>query len=317
MNHPDKGKRSLQQEMMALSAVAYKPFDSINMLQENLNAVDALEKAYTAVWWEKKNDLVVYVVKNKFTGAYAVVLRGPVFRPSLSFLIQLYEALILDRQESLPYSRLGRAKVAAGLLDIIQDIGLSTYGGRTLKQVLNNLPAKTKVYMTGHSLGGSLATVYAAKIACSNSAELDIIPFTFGSPTAGNDSFGDLFNPKHPNFLFSQSSRCINTLDTIPFAWNNLQGITTVDYGNTKCPVDFKLGVEYVDRLLIISRVFYSHPPPELELKGADRGMESFFQKALYQHQPNTYMTLLGLDPIEKVEFYHDETSEFMLSDTE
>jgi len=317
MNHPDKGKRSLQQEMMSLSAVAYMPFDSINMLQDNLNAVDALGKAYTAIWWEKKSALIVYVVKNKFTNAYAVVFRGQVFRPSLPFLIQLYEDLILGRQESMPYSRLGNAKVAAGIIDIIQDIGLSTYGGRTLKQVLNNLPIKTKVYMTGHSLGGSLATVYAAKIACSNSVDLDIIPFTFGAPTAGNDSFADLFDPNHANFLFSQSLRCINTRDIMPFAWNNLQGITTVDYGNIKCPAEFNLCIEYADRLLIISRVFYSHPPPELELKGADHGMESFFKKALYQHEPNTYMTLLGLDPIKKVEFYHNETSEFMLSDTE
>ncbi len=163
----------------------------------------------------------------------------------------------------------------------------------------------------------TLATVYAAKIACSNSADLDIIPFTFGAPTAGNDSFADLFDLHHANFLFSHSSRCINSRDIMPFAWNNLQGITTVDYGNIHCPPDFKLGIEYVDRLLIISKVFYSQPPLELELKGEDRGMEGFFQKALYQHQPNTYMTLLGLEPIEKVEFYHIESSEFTLSDTE
>jgi hypothetical protein len=317
MNHPDKSKFSLQQVMMSLSAVAYMPFHSISMLQGNLSAAEALEQAYTAIWWEKTSSLVVYVVKNSITNAYTVIFRGEVFKPGLPFLVQLYEDLKLDRQESLPYSRLGKAKVALGILDIIQDLGLSTYGGRTLQQVLNNLPVKTKVYMTGHSLGGSLATVYAAKIACNNSAELDIIPFTFGAPAIGNDSFADLFDSNNVNFLFSQSSRCINTRDIMPFAWNNLQGITTVDYGNIKCPVDFKLGIEYVDRLLIISRLFYSHPPPELELKGDDHAVNSFFQKALYEHQPNTYLTLLGLDPIEKAEFYHTETSQLILSDSE
>jgi hypothetical protein len=65
-------------------------------------------------------------------------------------------------------------------------------------------------------------------------------------------------------------------------------------------PRRFQIVYEYVDRLLIISRVFYAHPPTELELKSADRGMQTFFEKALYQHQPNTNLELLGLDPIEK-----------------
>lgn len=302
---------------MSLSAVAYLPFHSISMLQDNLNAVDTLEQAYTAVWWEKNSSLVAFVVKNRLTNVYAVVFRGEAFKPSLPFLVQLYEDLKVNRQESLPYSRLGNAKVAAGMLDIIEDLGTSTYSGRTLQQVLNNLPAKTIVYMTGHSLGGSLATVYAAKIICSNSAQLDIIPYTFGSPAIGNDLFADLFDNTNVNFLFSQSSRCINTRDIMPFAWNNLQGMTTIDFGNVKCPVDFKLCIEYVDRLLIISRVFYSQPPPALEIKGEDNGMEGFLQKALYHHQPNTYLAMLGLNPIEKAEFYRSETRELILSDSE
>jgi hypothetical protein len=183
--------------------------------------------------------------------------------------------------------------------------------------VLNSLPVRTKVYIAGHSLGGSLATAYAAKTACSNSAELDIIPYTFGAPAIGNDSFADLFDPNNVNFLFTQSSRCANTRDIMTYAWNNLPGITTVDYGNIKCSVDFSLCIEYLERLLILSRVFYSQPPPELQLKADDRGTDSFFRKALHQHQPNTYLKLLGLDPIDAAEFYHTESREFMLSDTE
>jgi hypothetical protein len=103
-------------------------------------------------------------------------------------------------------------------MDIIRDIGTSSYAGRTLLQVLNNLLVRTKVYVAG---------------------------------------------------------------------------------------------------LLIISRVFYSQPPAELELKGEDRGKESFFRKALHHHQPNTYLNVLGLDPIEKAEFYHNPTKELILSDSE
>jgi hypothetical protein len=317
MKKPEKSKFSLQQVMMSLSAVAYMPFYSMTNLQENLNAVDALEQAYAPIWWEKTSSVVIYVVKNRFTNAYAVIFRGEVFKPSLSFLIQLYEDLKLGRQEALPHSRLGSAKIAAGMLDILEDVATSTYDGRTLQQVLYMLPIRTKVFMAGHSLGGSLAAVYAAKTACSNSANLDIIPYTFGAPSIGNDAFADLFDPNNVNFLFSQSSRCINTRDIISYAWNNLAGITTVDYGNTKCSVDFNLCIEYLERLLILSRVFYVQPPAELQIRGDDCGTDGFFQKALHQHQPNTYLKLLGLEPIANAEFYHTETREFMLSDTE
>src|SRR6266576_834405 len=134
MKHPDKSKFSLQQVMMSLSAVAYMPFHSMSMLQDNLNAIESLEQAYAAIWWEKNSSLVVYVVKNRLTNVYAVVFRGEIFKPALPFLIQLYEDLDLGRQESLPYSRLGSAKVAAGILGTIQELGNSTYGGRTLQQ---------------------------------------------------------------------------------------------------------------------------------------------------------------------------------------
>jgi hypothetical protein len=317
MDQSHKSKFTMQQVMASLSAVAYMPFHSINTLQENLNDAGSLEAAYTAVWWGKNGSLVVYVVKNKYTNDYAVIFKGKAFRPALAFLIKLYEDLDLGHQEPLPYSRLGGAKVALGILDIIQEIGTSSYGGRTLQQVLNHLPVRTKVYMAGHSLGGSLATVYAAKIACSNAAELDIIPYTFGAPAVGNDLFANLFDPTHVNFLFTRSSRCINTRDIMPFAFNDLRGITTVDYGKTTCSVDFKVCLECLERLLILSRVFYTQPPPELELKGDDGWTDSFFRKALHQHQPNTYLNILGLDPIDKAEFYHAETSEFILTDSE
>lgn len=317
MKHPEKSKFSLQQLLMSLSAVAYMPFESISMLQDNLNTVDALEEAYVAIWWAKTSSAAVYVVKNKHTNVYVVVFRGAIFRPALPFLVQLYEDLNLSHQESLPYSRLGGAKVASGILDTLQDIGDSTFDGRTLQQVLNFLPPIAKVYMTGHSLGGSLAATYAAKTFCSSSTELDIIPYTFGAPAIGNNSFADLFHRGNVNFLFSQSFRCINTRDIMPFTWNNLSGIPTVDYGHVKCPVDFSLCIEYLERLLILSRVFYSQPPPDLQLRSDHGGPNSFYHKALYQHEPNTYLRSLGLDPIGTAEFYQSYTGEFMLSDTE
>ena len=316
MKHPNKSEFSARQVMMSLSAVAYIPFHSINMLQENLNGPEALERNYTAIWWEKDDSTVVFLVKNKFTDEYALIFRGPVYKPGLSFLLNLYEDLCLRHQESLPYSRLGKARMAAGPLTAIENLSHATYSGRTLHQVLNNVPLRTRVYMAGHGLGGSLASIYAAKIACSNSVDLDIIPYTFGAPAIGNDSFADLFNPGSVNCLFAQSSHCINSQDIMPFACSNLQGMITVDYGKARPSAEFNLCIEFVERLLILSKVFYVQPPPELQLKGDSGENDTFFQEAIHQHQPNTYLQLLGLDPINDADFYHNQRREFILTDS-
>ena len=316
MKHLDGSDFSLNQVMMTLSAIAYIPFQSLMALQESLNSAEALERAYSAIWWGKGNNTIAYVVKNNLTKECVIVFRGPVFRPGLSFLLELYEDQALNRQQYLSFSQMGEAKVASGILETLQKISNLTYSGRTLEQVLNDFATRTKVYVTGHSLGGSLAAAYAAKAACDNSRRLDIIPYTFGAPAMGNDSFANLFDTGNANFLFARTSRCVNSLDIVPYLWNDLQSITTVDYGNAKCSVDFSLCVECLERLLIVSKVFYVQPPPELELKGDVGQDDSFFQEVLFQHQPNTYLTLLGLGPIDTAKFYRNERKEFMLADS-
>jgi hypothetical protein len=302
--------------MMTLSAIAYLPFRSFTMLQDNLNAAEALEQAYSVIWCAKDNDTLAYVVKSELTGEYVIVFRGPVFKPGLSFLFNLYEDLILNRQEYLSYGQLGEAKVAAGILKSLQNINNSTYSGRTLQQVLNNFPKRTKVYVTGHSLGGSLAAAYAAKAASSNPAESDIIPYTFGAPAVGNHSFANLFDTGNEKPLFTQTSRCVNVRDIMPYLWNDLQGMLKVDCGNAKSTIDFSLCIECMVRLLIVSRVFYVQPPVRMELKGEVGHDDGFFQEVLDQHQPNTYLSLLGLKPIDNAKFHRNERRELLLEDS-
>ena len=65
-----------------------------------------------------------------------------------------------------------------------------------------NLDHPVKVILTGHSLGGALATLCAFDIANSTPCadyDLDIRCYTFGSPRVGNHAWARLYNSKLPD----------------------------------------------------------------------------------------------------------------------
>ena len=68
------------------------------------------------------------------------------------------------------------------------------------------------VCVTGHSLGGALATLFAADVAA-NLPQLQrrVCVYSFGSPRVGNEAFARAFNAIVP-----RSFRCRNKLDLVP-----------------------------------------------------------------------------------------------------
>lgn len=73
---------------------------------------------------------------------------------------------------------------------------------------------KWNVYVTGHSLGGALATLLALELASSQLAKHGVISVTmynFGSPRVGNKRFADIYNEK-----VKDSWRVVNHRDIIP-----------------------------------------------------------------------------------------------------
>jgi len=303
MTHSVHGTYSRDQVMMTLSAIAYTSLDSLATLQEGLDAAEALQQEYTAVWMAKDDSNLIYLVKNRLHDSYAIAIRGSVFQFDLALLFKLYEDLGLARQVSFPNDETGGAKISAGILDTVLTINNLIYKGNTLSQLLNKLPEGTLVHITGHSLGGTLAATYALHLSNNNAAGLDIIPYTFGAPNAGNNLFADLFNPESKHFRFSQSSRVVNNRDIIPFAWNDLQGIPAIDYGDSKCPIDLTLCLDCMARMLIVAQVFYVQPPVSHFLRGKIEPIEGFFQQAMHQHQHNSYLKLLGLRAITSADY--------------
>jgi hypothetical protein len=295
-------KYSTDQVMMTLSAITYTSFDSMTGLQNNLDAAEALKQTYKATWWARDGSTLVYVVRNTMNNDYCIAIGGAVFQFGVAFLFDWYEDLGIAHLTPLSDDGPEKAKTAAALPSIVRRINSLTYNGSTLPQLIKNFPNGSKVYITGHSLGAMIASVYAVQLATSQTAELEIIPRTFAAPSAGNQAFADLFNPDNSQCLFPRSSACVNTLDIIPYAWQDLQGMPAINYGKIKCPIDFTLCVDNLARLLIIFRAYYEQPPLK-QLPGQPDPTNSFFAQAMYQHQPDTYLALLGLLPIADTPF--------------
>ncbi|CAK9326857.1 unnamed protein product [Citrullus colocynthis] len=75
-------------------------------------------------------------------------------------------------------------------------------------------PLKWHVYVTGHSLGGALATLLALELSSSQLARHEAITVTmynFGSPRVGNRQFAEIYNKK-----VKDSWRVVNHRDIIP-----------------------------------------------------------------------------------------------------
>ena len=81
----------------------------------------------------------------------------------------------------------------------------------------------TNVTVTGHSLGGALATLCAVDVQY-NFSTIAIELYTFGSPRVGNGGFRDSFNQRVPN-----SFRFVYGMDIVPALPRPWQGYSHVD----------------------------------------------------------------------------------------
>ena len=113
-------------------------------------------------------------------------------------LEQIWEDLDASDPQPMPWALNDPARVASGTLDGLAVMQGLTANGQTLGQFLTNFfsqPANANVaiLVTGHSLGGCLATIVATwiRVLLPNFRGA-IQPITFAAPTAGNEEFATL-----------------------------------------------------------------------------------------------------------------------------
>ncbi|NEP01714.1 MAG: lipase family protein [Symploca sp. SIO2E9] len=103
----------------------------------------------------------------------------------------------------------------------------------------------SKITVTGHSLGGALATLCAVDIQYNFSYKASIEIYTFGAPRVGNNGFRKAFNRRVPN-----SYRFVNGMDIVPELPRWWQGYRHVD-------TEFRIGSRF--SLKFLSAKFKDH----------------------------------------------------------
>jgi hypothetical protein len=112
-------------------------------------------------------------------------------------------------------------------------------GTESLEPFLMAVPEGTPILITGHSLGGCLASVLAPCVADWRGSASSLADYTIAAPSPGNVDFAAYYNT-----LFTDPSghstafRFFNSLDVVPNAWATLATVMTYYPPLIPCPSD-------------------------------------------------------------------------------
>ena len=240
---------------MLLSALAYtdqqavlgeSAADQEQRMKRDIDALLASEHSVANQWqvtWgpalDPTRSNMMYVAGDTFANQYAVVVRGT----DWDFLLDwLEDFLSLLAPVQYPGTTGQNIKIAYGTdigLQVLLDMQNSS--GQGLLTYLGQLPAGAEIYVTGHSLGGCLATVLAPKVANEVGAS-SLKVYTFAAPSPGTSGFANYYNAMFllPDGVTSTAFRVYNDLDVVPNAWATLLTIEGYYQGLVDCPDDLK-----------------------------------------------------------------------------
>jgi hypothetical protein len=252
---------------------------------------------------------------------YAIAFRGSLIEFSEdAFSNWIYNDLNVATQNNWSYSSTSNAKISQGSYIGWQNLEKmkDQVSGKKLWEFLSaTITDETPLMLTGHSLGGNLATIYASYLAWKfhemKQPKNNISVVTFAAPAAGNESFADDFNSK-----FQGSLRFENTNDIVPkFPCSNKLAKLGDLYAPSLSASDISIGYKNITTKL--STVFtmlstamvllefqngssnYSHTCGDgnlitLDLSGKNtiNNAGGWFAEAGYQHSMAQYATSLG-----------------------
>jgi len=247
------------------------------------------------------NMMYVAVDSTSDTVNYAIAIRGT----DWLFPSNIQEDMEVWKLDKYPYGGGANDSVAAGSLYGLDTLLSTTDNGKTLAMFLNEITgSKLKMYVTGHSLGGAMATMVSAWFVDNGyTSKFALETYTFAAPTVGNQSFVDHYNSI---MLASNapSHRVYNSKDFVPFGWAGLDQIIPEEIPTFVPP---KLGfvIIAVDLYLDSLGIKYEHVNNAVDIGtmtptdcSGGSEIDNYFCWIGFEHNHNNYLRLLNADTV-------------------
>ncbi|MCP3140727.1 lipase family protein [Pyxidicoccus xibeiensis] len=292
---------STAQVAITLSAISY--LGQLNTNSERFTLMNqamasTVQGGWNIVWGPAtQGEDLVYVASNN-AGEYAVVVRGTLF----DRIEDVIQDKRVKKQEPLPFTAapsFSGAMVSEGVVEVWTNIdkmvsSVPGSGTGSLLSFLQGLSGAPSILITGHSLGGQMATVLAAWFQSALTGAT-LLPLTFAAPTAGNPAFASAFDT-----AFGSAMRYFNTLDVVPRLWpaSGLESILSMYVGGPQCGWLCKKAVEGTLEALQKAGLTYQQPASSTSLPGQlySTGLVGKFESEVNdQHRALYYMYLLGI----------------------
>lgn len=306
----DKGEAGV---MMTLAALCYTAEGNTNAMQirDSIN-IQLSDSGYsTGGRWELVwgpglsptggNLMYVAVDSTNDTIQYALCIRGTIL--NLSDIIEDADVLTM-----VPWPFGGTTdSIAEGSYKGLDTL-LSTFDPVTnasLASFLNTLTGpKQKMFITGHSLGGAMATLFTRWFAdLGYTSQFKLESYTFAAPTVGNVSFVASFESKL-NSVGAQNHRCVNTKDLVPYGYAALDKVVP-DNIPTQVPPLIAAAIQTLVQYMHDSGIVYKHVETRQLLGsfeptdcGPSGEINTYSCWVGFEHASNTYLRLLDADTI-------------------
>ncbi|HYA00164.1 MAG TPA: lipase family protein [Candidatus Binatia bacterium] len=324
------------QLMMTLAALAYideTPLQGESLAEQesriladlNGNATYGLPQSPAAAGWTaawvglsadpQRSNMAYVATSSSARNTYAVAIRGSDFHLFLDALEDF------DIRETVTFGPGGTIATGAndGFHLVTEAVGAAPgpLAGTAMVQALQRLVAGAgegqpiTIYVTGHSLGGALASVvalYLRSLEWSSSVVFQV--YTFAAPTAGDAAFATAFDKAFPGTAPGTDSswRVFNAFDVVPHAWESLSTVKSF-YPTPPGPVAtlaVKLLLDGIEAYAGGNQYVQPNPagsPGALQLNGdydvhdpanTAPTFGAFMGQLGFQHGCNTYLQLLG-----------------------
>ncbi|WP_405527119.1 lipase [Streptomyces avidinii] len=248
------------------------------------------------------NANMAYLARNTTNGSnsFAVVIRGTV--GSVTDLME-----DLDVGTVVPFSLAGMpspVSVSKGAMKAFTEVVTMNTAGVTLAQALTTALGRAQpnptVYVTGHSLGGCVATMVAPYLQTLTwpNGKPNFELHTFAAPTAGGADFAAYVD----SLVWQANERHYNIYDMVPQAWNNFEE-TKQWYPSPGPAQDDDVKAVMSTLAALPGPNVYAQPGKDDALNTdydpfdpnvVKQSFQDFMGQVAFQHANSTYLSLLG-----------------------